>query len=62
MIASPRERAEAGARFEILVVAPPREALPEELIVRLKVDVAEIARRAEGGRPGAGRAAHLRRR
>jgi phospholipase A1/A2 len=43
VIASPRERAEAGARFEILVVAPPRESLPDELIVRLKVDVAEIA-------------------
>jgi phospholipase A1 len=43
VIASPRERAEAGGRFEILVVAPPREPLPDELIVRLKVDVAEIA-------------------
>jgi phospholipase A1/A2 len=42
VIASPRERAEAGARFEILVVAPPRESLPDELIVRLRVDVAEI--------------------
>jgi phospholipase A1/A2 len=42
VIASPRERAEAGARFEILVVAPPRESLPDELTARLKVDVAEI--------------------
>ncbi len=42
LIASPSGRAEAGARFEILVAAPPRESLPEELTARLKVDVAEI--------------------
>ena len=42
LIASPSGRAEAGARFEILVAAPPREPLPEELTERLKVDVAEI--------------------
>ena len=42
VIAAPRERAEAGSRFEILVIAPPGERLPDELTVRLKVDVAEI--------------------
>ena len=42
LIASTTGRAEAGARFEILVIAPPRDSMPEELTVRLKVDVAEI--------------------
>ena len=42
VIASADARAEAGARFEILVLAPPDEALPEELAARLQVDVAEI--------------------
>lgn len=43
VVASADARAEAGARFEIVVVAPPREPLPQELIVRMGVDVAEIA-------------------
>jgi phospholipase A1 len=43
VIASSDARAEAGARFEIVVVAPPRQSLPEALIVRMGVDVAEIA-------------------
>jgi outer membrane phospholipase A len=42
VIASADARAEAGARFEILVVAPPGETLPDELAARLHVDVAEI--------------------
>jgi phospholipase A1 len=43
VIASADARAEAGARFEIVVLAPPRQSLPQELIVRMGVDVAEIA-------------------
>ena len=43
VIASSDARAEAGARFEIVVVAPPRQPPPQELIVRMGVDIAEIA-------------------
>jgi outer membrane phospholipase A len=43
VIASADARAEAGARFEIVVFAPPRQPLPQELTVRLGVDIAEIA-------------------
>lgn len=56
VIASEDARAEAGTRFEILVLAPPGETLPEELEARLQVDGAEIdltlkaAGAAEGGR------------
>jgi outer membrane phospholipase A len=42
VIASRTSRAEAGAPFEITVVAPPGQTLPVELDVRMKVDVAEI--------------------
>ncbi len=42
-IVSTTGRAEAGARFEVIVLAPPGEQAPEELPVRLGVDVAEIA-------------------
>ena len=42
IIASRTSRAEAGAAFEITVVAPPGDRLPAELDVRMKVDVAEI--------------------
>jgi outer membrane phospholipase A len=35
-------RVEAGAQFEIVVIAPPREPLPQELVMRVGVDVAEI--------------------
>ena len=41
-IVSDTGRAEAGARFELIVIAPPGETAPEELPVRLRVDVAEI--------------------
>jgi len=43
VIASKDARAEAGARFEIIVLAPPRQSLPQELTVRMGVDIAEIA-------------------
>ena len=43
VIASTDSRAQAGARFEIVVVAPPGQSAPNELTVRMGVDVAEIA-------------------
>jgi outer membrane phospholipase A len=43
VIASPSSRAEAGARFEIIVIAPPRQPLPQDLTLRVGVDIAEIA-------------------
>jgi len=43
VIASTDSRAQAGARFEIVVVAPPGQSAPNELAVRMGVDVAEIA-------------------
>jgi phospholipase A1/A2 len=43
VISSKEARAEAGARFELVVIAPPGQRLPDELAVRLTVDVAEIA-------------------
>jgi outer membrane phospholipase A len=42
-ILSTTGRAEAGARFEVIVIPPSGETAPEELPVRLRVDVAEIA-------------------
>lgn len=42
-IFSAEGQAEAGHRFEIAVLAPPGEPYPDELAVRMKVDVAEIA-------------------
>ena len=43
VIASSDARAEAGGRFEIVVVPPAGQPAPNELIVRMGVDVAEIA-------------------
>jgi outer membrane phospholipase A len=43
VIASSDARAQAGARFEIVVVPPPGQSAPNELTVRMGVDVAEIA-------------------
>jgi hypothetical protein len=43
VIASADSRAQAGTRFEIVVVPPPGEPPPDELTVRMGVDVAEIA-------------------
>ena len=42
VISSKEARTEAGARFEIVVIAPPGETLPDELAARMSVDVAEI--------------------
>lgn len=42
VIASRDARAEAGERFEIIVVAPPGQSPPGELIALMGVDVAEI--------------------
>jgi phospholipase A1/A2 len=43
VIVSTSGRAEAGARFEIVVIPPPGHPAPEELPVRLGVEVTEIA-------------------
>lgn len=43
VIASADSRAQAGTRFEIVVVPPPGQLPPDELAVRMGVDVAEIA-------------------
>jgi len=56
VIASASSRAQAGARFEIVALAPPGQPAPDELAVRMSFDVAEIALTmrpagpAEGGR------------
>ena len=42
IIVSKDSRAEAGGRFEVLVIAPAADLLPEELPVRLRADVAEV--------------------
>ena len=42
LIASPAPRADAGGSFEIVVIAPPGETPPDELRVRIQVDVAEV--------------------
>lgn len=41
VIASADGRASAGQRFELIVIGPPNEELPNELQVRLKMDVDE---------------------
>jgi outer membrane phospholipase A len=43
VISAKQPRGEAGARFEVLVIAPPGESLPNELAARMKVDLVEIA-------------------
>jgi hypothetical protein len=52
VIASSDARAEAGARFEIVVVPPAGQPAPNELIVRIGVDVAEIALTMRATGPG----------
>ncbi|HSA88940.1 MAG TPA: phospholipase A [Burkholderiales bacterium] len=42
VIAAPTPRADAGERFEILVIAPPGEAPPDGLRVRILADDAEV--------------------
>jgi phospholipase A1/A2 len=43
VISAKEARTEASARFEVVVIAPPGQPLPEELAARMTVDVAEIA-------------------
>jgi outer membrane phospholipase A len=52
-IFSPEGQAEAGQRFEIVVLAPPGQEHPDELAVRMKVDVAEIALTLQPAGPAA---------
>ena len=42
VIASPAPRADAGGRFEIVVIAPPGATPPDILGVRIQADVAEV--------------------
>lgn len=67
ILSSPDGRAESGERFEVVVVAPPGETLPDEIVLRVRsayTDIvvtlqarapAEAGRRRYGGRmpPGA---------
>ncbi|HEV3011158.1 MAG TPA: phospholipase A [Burkholderiales bacterium] len=54
VIASADARAEAGARFEIVVVPPLGQPAPSELTVRMGVDVAEIALTMRAAGPAQG--------
>jgi outer membrane phospholipase A len=45
------QRVIAGERFEVIVVAPPNQALPDELDLRVNVDVAELVLRAQAQTP-----------
>jgi len=51
-IVSKSGRAEAGKPFEITIIAPAGEKLPDELDARMKVDVAEIAITLKATAPG----------
>lgn len=42
LIASGTSRAEAGGRFEIVVIAPPGQSLPDELVATVTVDIAQV--------------------
>jgi phospholipase A1 len=53
IIASPDARAAAGGSFELLVVAPPGQTPPDEIAVRVKVDVAELVVRMKAAGPAA---------
>lgn len=56
LLASPQGRAVAGERFELVLIAPPGDTLPEEISVRVRAGASEIIVRlhplapAEGGR------------
>jgi len=56
LLASTQGRAVAGERFDLVLIAPPRETLPEEISVRLRAAASEIILRlhplgpAEGSR------------
>ena len=54
VISSKEGRAEAGARFEIMVIAPPGQPHPDEIGVHLTVDVAEIALTLQPAGPAQG--------
>ena len=47
----------AGQRFEVIVVAPAEEALPDEIMLRVKIDISELAipAQAQGVAEGARR-------
>ena len=54
VIASVDARADAGAPFEIVVLAPDAESPPDELGVRLRIDVAEVFLTMKAAGPAAG--------
>ena len=54
VIAVPEGRAETGARFELIVVAPANQTPPDSLTLSLRVDVAEIPLTVLATEPGAG--------
>jgi hypothetical protein len=54
LIAVSEGRAQAGARFELIVVAPAGETPPDALRLNLRVDVAELPLTVLATQPGAG--------
>jgi hypothetical protein len=54
LIAVPQGRAEAGERFELVVVAPANQTPPDALRLLLRVDVAEVPLTVLATEPGAG--------
>jgi outer membrane phospholipase A len=54
VIAAPAPRADAGERFEILVIAPPGEAPPDELRVRILTDAVEVDLELKAAAPADG--------
>ena len=42
LLVSPDGRATAGQRFELMLVAPGEEPLPEQINVRLRIDTTEV--------------------
>lgn len=53
IIAVPEGRAEAGARFELVVVAPQNQTPPDSLTLSLRVDVGEVPLTMLATEPGA---------
>jgi phospholipase A1 len=54
VIVVPQGRAEAGARFELIVVAPTNQTPPDSLTLSLRLDVAEVPVAVLATEPGAG--------
>ena len=54
VISSKDARAEAGQQFEVTVIAPAGQPLPDELEARMKVDVAEITMTLRAALPARG--------